>query len=84
MAATPETITLRFYGQLAELAGTEAEEKALHKSITAGELLEEIRRDRPVFRRLSMTIACNDRNVSRQHIVEPGDVVDVFPPFAGG
>ncbi len=84
MAATSETITLRFYGQLAEMAGTPEEEMPLLRPITAGELTEKLREKRPVFRTLAISLARNNRNADRETTVEPGDHVDVFPPYAGG
>lgn len=77
-------ITIRYYGQLAEIAGCAEETQQLEHPISLRELTEKIKARNPAFAKLATTTAVNNRVFAPEKQLSEGDQVDLFPPFAGG
>lgn len=86
--AATMTVTLRYFAAAAAAAGRHEEDLTLPAPLTVADALgEAARRHGPEFERvlercsfLRNTVAVRDLSTS----LDPGDAVDLLPPFAGG
>lgn len=77
-------ITIRYYGQLAEIAGCTEETQQLEHPFSLSQLTEKIQAKNPAIRELALTTAVNNRVFPLEKNLNEGDCVDLFPPFSGG
>lgn len=83
----PMSTTLHFFGGAAEAAGGYVRELPSSKTpATLGELIEQLREDRPKLGRILdvSSYLVNERSARLDTELVPGTRVDVLPPFAGG
>jgi molybdopterin converting factor small subunit len=75
---------MRYYGEVAELAGC-TEENMEYQHNTTAETAVNIVRDRyPAIQKLQLTLAVNNGLTNGKHSLSDGDTIDLFPPFSGG
>lgn len=77
-------ITIRYYGQLAEIAGCAEETQQLEHPFSLRQLIEKIEAANPAIGELAVTMAVNNRVSNPEKNLNDGDNVDLFPPFSGG
>jgi molybdopterin synthase sulfur carrier subunit len=76
------TITILFFGQLAELAGLKETELADIYSTT--EVMDYMKYHYPSLLGLSFAIAVNKKITGQPVELNDGDIVALIPPFSGG
>jgi molybdopterin converting factor small subunit len=77
-------ITIRYYGQLAEITGQTEESLAIADSASLGESIENLRQRYPAMQTVAISAARNNETAEPETILADGDQIDLFPPFAGG
>jgi molybdopterin synthase sulfur carrier subunit len=75
-------ITVLFFGQLAEIAGTKSLQ--LEQLAGSGELRSELFRRFPGLSSINFNLAVNQEIVTEEVIITEGSTVALLPPFSGG
>jgi len=77
-------VSVRYYGQLAEIAESEEEHYQFEHGAKVRDLLSDVHRKHPEAGTVAITVALNDQFSGEETALHEGDRVDLFPPFAGG
>jgi len=77
-------ITIRYYGQLAEITGQTEERLSITDSTSLGESIENLKQRYPAMQTVAISAARNDETAEPETKLTDGDQIDLFPPFAGG
>ncbi len=79
-------ISVQFYAQLRDLAGTSELSVDLPDKATIGDLLVRIYKEKPVLRSRdkSLLIGAGVEFVDRNYKLSPGDEISIMPPVQGG
>ncbi|MCB0770080.1 MAG: MoaD/ThiS family protein [Flavobacteriales bacterium] len=78
------TITIRYFGQLAEHTGLAEENLRLPKGTSVGALRALLSEKHPTLRDLRYRSAVDSTLCSDEHIIDDCREIALFPPFAGG
>lgn len=80
------TITVRLFARLAELAGTREMELDIGEGLTAADAYRLLARDKPALAGFesSLAFARNQEYVSKDTPLTPGDELALIPPVSGG
>lgn len=77
-------LTLRYFGQLAEIAKVTEDTLPFKETETTAELIERVKELHPGFHGLPISIAKNGHMAQPDDLVQLNDHLDLFPPFSGG
>lgn len=75
---------MRYYGEVAEIAGCKEENIQFQQENTSKEALSIILKRYPAIQRLQITLALNNQLINGDRNLKDGDTIDLFPPFSGG
>jgi molybdopterin converting factor subunit 1 len=79
------TVKLLFFASLRERAGCPSMQWPIAEGLTAGALLEELRRDLPAMSAAGrISVAVNEEYVGGDHLLADGDEIALIPPVSGG
>lgn len=80
------SLRIRLFARYAELLGAETLDLDVALPATVGDIVAHVKALYPVAAALPdrPLVAVNMRQVSPEHVVQPGDEVAILPPVAGG
>ena len=76
-------VTLKYFGELAEITGFSEESIELDESVNSNFLLENLEK-RFDFSKVDFKLAINKRITQNPIALKSGDEIALLPPFAGG
>jgi molybdopterin synthase sulfur carrier subunit len=85
--STDETVTVRFFAAAEEAAGTDEATRPLGEGGTLQDLIDELVLAAPALADVLDTCSYLRNGFAARNLrqpLEPGDVIDVLPPFSGG
>ena len=79
-------ITLKFFGQLRELTGTDTLEIKVKKSASVEDLVWVVGERFPIIREhlKHVSISIDNEYASKDEILQEGNVIGLLPPISGG
>ena len=79
-------VTIQFFSYLKQLTGVERIERTVPEGTTLGEIHEQLCLEHPALNDLSRStlLAVGVDYQGRDHTIQDGDVVSLFPPVQGG
>lgn len=79
-------VTIQFFSYFKELTGIDRLEHVVADGTTLGQLHEDLCREHPALRDMSRStlLAVGLDYQARDHVLQEGDVISLFPPVQGG
>jgi len=77
-------LSIRYFGQLTEIAHVAVEEIPYVQGETLAQLIERIKELHPGFHTIQISAAINGQMATLADLIQINDHIDFFPPFAGG
>lgn len=81
---TPVSLSILYFGMIAEATGQPLEEWNALDELTVGELRSQLLEKYPILRDRKFQIAVNQQIVDEEYPIPPQAEVALLPPFAGG
>lgn len=79
------TITLKYFGLIADITNTNEELLSLEKSdCTTNDLMKQLQEKYTVLKDVSFVIAVNKSITTTEINLNNNDIIALLPPFAGG
>lgn len=78
------SLSIRYFGQLTEIAGLNAQKISFIPMETIGGLMDRIKKMHPEFHGIATTCALNGSLSQYDQVLSANDHIDLFPPFSGG
>jgi molybdopterin synthase sulfur carrier subunit len=77
-------IILKYFGEIAEILGTEEETLIISSPISLNELMNQFLAKSKKLNQLVIKTAVNNKLIDHNITLENNDVISFLPPFAGG